>query len=60
MGAQVRRTSEQGRGGRTRNDSEESYFGSQCFSMSNEMPQPRDALLLTQQGSKTELNLSLG
>ncbi|KAE8647108.1 hypothetical protein Csa_021712 [Cucumis sativus] len=30
------------------------------FSTPNEMRQPRDALLLTPQGSETELNLSLG
>ncbi|GKD55727.1 hypothetical protein Tco_1289114 [Tanacetum coccineum] len=49
-----------GRGDGKRNGSEERNWGSQCFSTLNEMRQPRDALLLTPQGSETELNLSLG
>ncbi|CAN1125789.1 hypothetical protein LINPERPRIM_LOCUS4657 [Linum perenne] len=49
-----------GRGNRKRKDSEERNWASQCFSTPNEMRQPRDALLLTPQGSDTELNLSLG
>nr|GMD82669.1 hypothetical protein EUGRSUZ_I01852 [Ipomoea batatas] len=48
-----------GRGDGKRNGSEERKWGSQCFSTLNEMRQPRDALLLTPQGSETELNLSL-
>ncbi|GJX01616.1 hypothetical protein Tco_0185529 [Tanacetum coccineum] len=48
-----------GRGDGKRNGSEERNWGSQCFSTLNEMRQPRDALLLTPQGSETELNLSL-
>ncbi|KAI5667528.1 hypothetical protein M9H77_17381 [Catharanthus roseus] len=48
-----------GRGDGKRNGSEERNWGSQCFSTLNEMHQSRDALLLTPQGSKTELNLSL-
>ncbi|TYK24171.1 hypothetical protein E5676_scaffold75540G00010 [Cucumis melo var. makuwa] len=55
-----KRSAMPGRGDGRRNGSEESYFGSQCFSTPNEMRQPRDALLLTPQGSETELNLSLG
>lgn len=55
-----KRSAMPGRGDGTRNGSEESYFGSQCFFTPNEMRQPRDALLLTPQGSETELNLSLG
>lgn len=56
-----RRTgSEAGRGDGKRKGSEERNWGSQCFSTLNEMRQPRDALLLTPQGSETELNLSLG
>lgn len=49
-----------GAGDGKRNGSEERNWGSQCFSTLNEMRQPRDALLLTPQGSETELNLSLG
>ncbi|KAK7236622.1 hypothetical protein RIF29_45496 [Crotalaria pallida] len=46
-----------GRGDGKRNGSEERNWGSQCFSAPNEMRQPRDALLLTPQGSETELHL---
>ncbi|KAL8549460.1 hypothetical protein ACS0TY_008338 [Phlomoides rotata] len=51
-----------GAGGREkkRKGSEERNWGSQYFSTLNEMRQPWDALLLTPQGSETELNLSLG
>ncbi|KAL3510093.1 hypothetical protein ACH5RR_029494 [Cinchona calisaya] len=38
---------------------EKALKGSQCFFVLNEMRQPRDALLLTPQGSEMELNLSL-
>nr|GFD14844.1 hypothetical protein [Tanacetum cinerariifolium] len=48
-----------GAGDGKRNGSEERNYGSQCFSTLNEMHQPWDALLLTPQGSKMELNLSL-
>ncbi|CAN6487189.1 unnamed protein product [Victoria cruziana] len=39
---------------------EDQNWGSQCFSTTNEIRQPRDALLLTPKGSEMELNLSLG
>ena len=55
-----KRSAMPGRGDGKRNGSEERNWGSQCFSTPNEMRQPRDALLLTPQGSETELNLSLG
>ncbi|CAI9775845.1 unnamed protein product [Fraxinus pennsylvanica] len=55
-----KRSAMPGRGDGKRNGSEERNWGSQCFSTLNEMRQPRDALLLTPQGSETELNLSLG
>ncbi|KAL0329114.1 UNVERIFIED_CONTAM: hypothetical protein Sradi_4898100 [Sesamum radiatum] len=55
-----KRSAMPGRGDGKRNGSEEINWGSQCFSTLNEMRQPRDALLLTPQGSETELNLSLG
>ena len=55
-----KRSAMPGRGDGKRNGSEEKNWGSQCFSTLNEMRQPRDALLLTPQGSETELNLSLG
>nr|KAJ0204770.1 hypothetical protein LSAT_V11C500281690 [Lactuca sativa] len=55
-----KRSAMPGRGDGKRNGSEERNLGSQCFSTLNEMRQPRDALLLTPQGSETELNLSLG
>ncbi|KAK4850166.1 hypothetical protein QYF36_004350 [Acer negundo] len=42
------------------NSFEERNWGSQCFSTPNEICQPRNALLLTPQGSETELNLGLG
>ncbi|CAN6487198.1 unnamed protein product [Victoria cruziana] len=42
-----------------KNCSEDQNWGSQCFSMPNEIRQPRDALLLTPKGSETKLNLSL-
>ncbi|EEF27823.1 conserved hypothetical protein [Ricinus communis] len=48
-----------GQGDGKRNDSEERHWGSQCFSMPNEMSQPWDALLLIPQGSKMELDMSL-
>ncbi|KAF7117302.1 hypothetical protein RHSIM_RhsimMtG0002100 (mitochondrion) [Rhododendron simsii] len=54
-----KRSAMPGRGDGKRNGSEERNWGSQCFSTPNEMRQPRDALLLTPQGSETELNLSL-
>ncbi|KAJ4972269.1 hypothetical protein NE237_005368 [Protea cynaroides] len=55
-----KRSTMPGGGDGKRNCSEERNWGSQCFSTPNEMRQPRDALLLTPQGSETELNLSLG
>ncbi|KAK4381861.1 hypothetical protein Sango_2926600 [Sesamum angolense] len=55
-----KRSAMPGGGDGKRNGSEEINWGSQCFSTLNEMRQPRDALLLTPQGSETELNLSLG
>ncbi|CAN1824627.1 hypothetical protein LINPERHAP1_LOCUS30844 [Linum perenne] len=55
-----KRSAMPGRGNGKREDSEERNWASQCFSTPNEMRQPRDALLLTPQGSETELNLSLG
>lgn len=55
-----KRSAMPGRGDGKRKGSEEINWGSQCFSTLNEMRQPRDALLLTPQGSETELNLSLG
>ncbi|WOG81113.1 hypothetical protein DCAR_0100258 [Daucus carota subsp. sativus] len=55
-----KRSAMPGRGDGKRNGSGEINWGSQCFSTLNEMRQPRDALLLTPQGSETELNLSLG
>ena len=55
-----KRSAMPGRGDGKRNGSEERNWGSQCFSTPNEMRQPRDALLLTPQGSETELNLGLG
>ncbi|KAM7249827.1 hypothetical protein ACFE04_019606 [Oxalis oulophora] len=54
-----KRSAMPGRGDGKRNGSEEINWGSQCFSTPNEMGQPQDALLLTPQGSETELNLSL-
>nr|GEZ85394.1 putative niFe hydrogenase-like protein [Tanacetum cinerariifolium] len=53
-----KRSAMPGRGDGKRNSFEERNWGSQCFSMLNEMRQPRDALLLTPQGSETELNLT--
>ncbi|GER45593.1 cytochrome P450 [Striga asiatica] len=55
-----KRSAMPGRGDGKRKGSEERNWGSQCFSTLNEMRHPRDALLLTPQGSETELNLSLG
>ncbi|KAK2649391.1 hypothetical protein Ddye_016880 [Dipteronia dyeriana] len=55
-----KRSAMPGRGDGKINGSEERNWGSQCFSTPNEMRQPRDALLLTPQGSETELNLGLG
>ncbi|CAL0309614.1 unnamed protein product [Lupinus luteus] len=55
-----KRSAMPGRGDGKVKGSEERKGGSQCFSTPKEMRQPRDALLLTPQGSETELNLSLG